>query len=386
VVIIDELRIVGSAQTATVMAAEFIRVATRAHIGRPPPPRKEGMGQLVYPFSMPLAKVAVRYLRTATRVLWDCWRSDARRLEDLFDDLCQDIANDRRPVFVDGDTISIEPKRLIDFPAGERQIIGTVKNAMIESARKRRIRLEIDPEGATTRWVVRQDDAGQIVVSRDLGGGSLTQRGWRHQQGEAPLREHLAAVLLMLCRFDPRQDTLLDPMCGSGTIPIEALALARGLARPGLLGMSGLDDGDGEAPPPLFADSSPLAIGCDVDLNVLRMAHDNARLAGVADDVVLQRADFADLTPALVDDIAAERGRKIDRGLIVVNPPYGERLDPGDLRLLYGMMADTLSHFRGWRAGFLVGSPEFEQIFGRAKIKQPLSNGQIRSYFYLYEF
>jgi len=385
-VIIDELRIIGSAQTATVMAAECIRVATRAHIGRPPTPRKEGTGQLVYPFSMPLAQVAVRYLRTATRVLWDCWRSDARRLDDLYADLCDDISADRRPVFVDGDTISIEPKRLFDFPAGDRQIIGTVKNAMIESARKRRIHLSLDPHGASTRWVVRQDDGGQIVVSRDLGGGSLTQRGWRHQQGEAPLREHLAAVLLMLCRYNPRQDTLLDPMCGSGTIPIESVAMARGAARPGVLGLSGLDANDGQAPPALFADASPLAIGCDVDLNVLRMARDNARAAGVDDDVVLQRADFADLTPALVDDIVAERGRTIDNGLIVVNPPYGERLDPGDLRLLYGMMADTLSKFRGWRAGFLVGSPEFEQIFGRARIKQPLSNGQIRSYFYLYEF
>ncbi|HPH68921.1 MAG TPA: hypothetical protein PLF40_24370 [Kofleriaceae bacterium] len=384
--IIDELRIIGSAQTATVMAAECIRVATRAHIGRPPTPRKEGTGQLVYPFSMPLAQVAVRYLRTATRVLWDCWRSDARRLDDLYADLCDDISADRRPVFVDGDTISIEPKRLFDFPAGDRQIIGTVKNAMIESARKRRIHLSLDPHGASTRWVVRQDDGGQIVVSRDLGGGSLTQRGWRHQQGEAPLREHLAAVLLMLCRYNPRQDTLLDPMCGSGTIPIESVAMARGAARPGVLGLSGLDANDGQAPPALFADASPLAIGCDVDLNVLRMARDNARAAGVDDDVVLQRADFADLTPALVDDIVAERGRTIDNGLIVVNPPYGERLDPGDLRLLYGMMADTLSKFRGWRAGFLVGSPEFEQIFGRARIKQPLSNGQIRSYFYLYEF
>ena len=384
--IIDELRIIGSAQTATVMAAECIRVATRAHIGRPPPPRKEGAGQLVYPFSMPLAQVAVRYLRTATRVLWDCYRSDARRLDDLYSDLLTDIAQDRRPIFRDGDTISIEPKRLVDFPAGDRQIIGTVKNAMIEGAAKRRLQLSLDPHGASTRWVVRQDDGGQIVLSRDLGGGSLTQRGWRHQQGEAPLREHLAAVLLMLCRFDPRHDTLLDPMCGSGTIPIEAIAMARGIARPGLLGLAGLDANDGQAPPPLFADASPLAIGCDVDLNVLRMASDNARAAEVEQDIVLQRADFADLTPALVEAIASERGRTIDRGLIVVNPPYGERLDPGDLRLLYGMMADTLSSFRGWRAGFLVGSPEFESIFGRAKIKQPLANGQIRSYFYLYEF
>ncbi len=64
---------------------------------------------------------------------------------------------------------------------------------------------------------------GDVVVSIKLGGGSLSQRGWRREAGDAPLREHLAAVLLMLAQFDPRSDVLLDPMCGSGTIPIEAV-------------------------------------------------------------------------------------------------------------------------------------------------------------------
>jgi putative N6-adenine-specific DNA methylase len=380
---IDELRIIGSAQTATVMAAECIRVATRSHIGRPPPPRKEGTGQLVYPFSLALAEVATRYMRTATRVVWDCYRSSARRLEDLYQELCVDVASDERPLLRHGDTISVEAKRMIDFPAGDRQVIGAVKNALIEGARQARKKVELDADAPTTHWVVRQDDSGQMVVARDLGGGSLTQRGWRHAQGEAPLREHLAAVLLMLSRFDPRHDTLLDPMCGSGTIPIEARAMARGAGRSGALGLGGI--APMREPPPLFADSDPLCIGCDVDLSVLRMASDNAHSAGEGDAVVLQRADFADLTPALVEEIAAERGQKIDSGLILVNPPYGERLDPGDLRLLYGMMADTLRQFRGWRAGLLVGSPEFEQVMGRSRIKQPLSNGQIRSYFYLYD-
>src|SRR5206468_9314695 len=113
----------------------------------------------------------------------------------------------------------------------ERQIVGTVKNALIDGAAKRGVRLRVDADRPTSRWVARLDAAGELVISIDLGGGSLSQRGWRRDAGEAPLREHLAAVLLMLARFDPRIDTLVDPMCGAGTIPIEAVHLARATPR-----------------------------------------------------------------------------------------------------------------------------------------------------------
>ena len=81
--IVDELRIIGSTQTNVVMSAELIRVAQRAVKIRPPNPRKEGLGQLVYPFDRDLAWAAVTYLRTPTRVLWDIYRSEAPRLEPL---------------------------------------------------------------------------------------------------------------------------------------------------------------------------------------------------------------------------------------------------------------------------------------------------------------
>ena len=385
--IIDELRVIGSTQTNVVMAAELVRVARRALGRRPPEPRKEGLGQLVYPFEPDLAWAAVTYLRTPTRVVWDVYRARARRLEPLYDELCADLAADRRRLWRDRDGISVEVRRVEEFAAGERQIVGTVKNAIVDTAARRGARLHVDPDRPATRWVARLDDRGELVVSIDLGGGSLAHRGWRREAGEAPLREHLAAVLLMLCRFDPRRDALVDPMCGAGTIPIEAVhaALATPREAPALTAL-GLARPAG----PLFADADPFVVGCDLDLEVLAAARANARAAGVAERITWQRGDVARLSPAAVADIARERGRPMpETGLLISNPPYGERLDAYDLGEIYEALAAACSRFRGWRAGFLVGSPILEEVFARSvgqpRIKKPLANANLRAYFYLYD-
>lgn len=389
--IVDELRIIGSTQTNVVMSAELIRIARRAVGKRPPDPRKEGLGQLVYPFDRDLAWAAVTYLRTPTRVLWDVYRSHANRLEPLYDELVADIRGDARPLWHDGDGISVEARRVDDFAAGERQIVGTVKNALVDTLARRGIRLHVDPERPATRWVARQDERGDLVVSIDLGGGSLSRRGWRREAGEAPLREHLAAVLLMLCRFDPRSDALVDPMCGSGTIPIEAVHMARATPRPThALDALGIRAPDGARAEPLYPDADPLVVGCDVDLDVLAAARDNARAARCTDAITWQRADVATLAPDLVDDIARERGREPPRaGLLLANPPYGERLDEHDLEAIYAALARTCQRFVGWRAGLLVANPLLERVFlraiGRPAIKKPLANANLRAYFYLYE-
>jgi 23S rRNA G2445 N2-methylase RlmL len=384
--IVDELRVIGSTQTNVVMAAELVRIAQRALGRRPEAPRKEGLGQLVYPFDPELAWAAVTYLRTPTRVLWDVYRSRAGRLEPLYDELAADASRDARRLWRDGDGISVEVRRVEAFPAGERQIVGTVKNALVDAASRRGARLHVDPDRPATRWVARLDDRGELVVSIDLGGGSLSQRGWRREAGDAPLREHLAAVLLMLCRFDPRRDTLVDPMCGAGTIPIEAFHAARATPRPApTLAALGL----ARSAEPLYPDADPLIIGCDLDLEALAAARDNARAAGVADRITWQRGDVARLSPEAIADIARERGRTIEAGLLISNPPYGERLDAYDLGEIYEALAAACRRFRGWRAGFLVGSAILEEVFARTvgppRIKKPLANANLRAYFYLYE-
>jgi 23S rRNA G2445 N2-methylase RlmL len=390
-VIVDELRIVGSTQTNVVMTAELSRVVRRALNRRlEREPRKEGLGQLVLPFDRDIAWAAVTYLRTPTRVVWDVYRTRANRLEPLYEELCADVRADTRTLFRDRDGISVEARRVEEFAAGERQIIGTVKNALVDGAGRRGMRLHVDPERPASRWVARLDEAGDLVVSIDLGGGSLSQRGWRREAGAAPLREHLAAVLLMLCRFDPRADILVDPMCGAGTIPIEAIHAARATPREApTLGVLGIRPPDGARTGPLYPDADPVVVGCDVDLQVLAVARDNARRAGVSDRVTWQRTDIAHLGPETIADIARERGREPGPGLLIANPPYGERLDDPDLVATYEAVAETCRRFRGWRAGFLVGSPLFEDVLGHAlgrpRIKKPLANANLRAYFLLYE-
>ena len=387
--IIDELRIVGSTQTNVVMAAELVRVAQRALKRRPPEPRKEGLGQLVYPFDADLAWAATTYMRTPTRVVWDVYRSRATRLEPLYEELVADVRADTRRLVRDGDSLSVEARRVEEFAAGERQVVGTVKNALIDGAAHRGMRLHVDPHRPTQLWVARLDEANEVVVSIDLGGGSLSQRGWRRDAGEAPLREHLAAVLLLLARFDPRRDALVDPMCGSGTIPIEAVLAARAVPRnaPALRAL-----GLGPATPaaPLFADAAPLVVGCDHDIGVLGHAKDNARAAGVTGDITWQRADVAVLKPETIAAIAAERGRPApDRGVLLSNPPYGERMQDDELGPLYHDIAIACARFRGWRAAFLVGSPLFESVvsdvLGQARIKKPLANANLRAYYFLWD-
>ncbi|MCX5743793.1 MAG: hypothetical protein NT062_14975 [Proteobacteria bacterium] len=388
--IIDELRIVGSTQTNVVMHAELVRVAQRALGRRPPEPRKEGLGTLVYPFDPDLAWAAVTYLRTPTRVVWDVYRSTAQRLEPLYDELVRDIHLDPRRLFLDGDGISVEVRRVDEFAAGERQIVGTVKNALIDGAHARRVRLHVDPERPVTRWIARHDDRNELIVSIDLGGGSLAHRGWRREAGEAPLREHLAAILLMLARFDPRRDVLVDPMCGSGTIAIEAVLAARAMPREAPT-LAALELARDRKAVPLFPDAAPLVVGCDVDLEVLAIARDNGRRANCGDAITWQRADIARLQPSTIAEIAAEHGRPtIDSGLLLMNPPYGERLEDPELATLYAAIGETCKRFGApWRAGFLVATPLFEKvllpILGAPRIKKPLANANLRAYFYLWD-
>ncbi len=384
--IVDELRIVGSTQTNVVMIAELTRVAQRALSKRPPDPKKEGLGQLRLPWDPDLAWAAATYMRTPTRVLRDVYRSTATRLEPLYDELLADVRGDTRALWRDGDGISVEARRVEAFAAGERQVIGTVKNALVDGTARRNVRIHVAPEQPDTRWVVRLDDKDELVVSIDIGGGSLSQRGWRRDAGDAPLREHLAAVLLMLCRFDPRRDILVDPMCGAGTIPIEAVHLARATPRK-LSSLAAL--GLARPAQPLYPDAAPLVIGCDIDLDVLAAARDNARAAQIGDAVTWQRTDIARLAPEMIADIARERGHTGTTGVLLANPPYGERLADAELYPLYVAMARTCQRFHGWRAGFLVGNPLLEEAFytvlGAPRVKKPLANANLRAYFYLYD-
>jgi 23S rRNA G2445 N2-methylase RlmL len=373
----DNLLLVGSPGTNKVMEAELSRLSRRALSRLPGRPRRAGSGTLIYPMDRELALLALRYHRTSTRILAELYRSAADRLEPLYDELVADVTDDDRPWLADGATISVRARNVGAFAAGERQIVGTVKNAIVDGAARRGLTVRVDPKRPDALVTARLQD-GALSVSVDLAGQSLSQRGWRGEAGEAPLREHLAAVLLMLARWDPRRELLLDPMCGAGTIAIEAALMAEARPRAVETPTGGLLAGARVADGPLFAGADPVIVCSDRDRGVVAMARRNAAAAGVSDRVDPRVRDLFDIRPGDLPERS---------GLILANPPYGERLADRDLVSFYRRLGGWCRRFRGFRVAFLVGDGPFARAFGaRPKVVKPLANGPIDAHFYLYEF
>ncbi len=387
---IDNLRLIGISGTNKVMAGELSRVARRAIDGvRIPQPKKQGLGALLYPFDKEVAAAATSYHRTCSRVLWDLFESSARRLEPLYDELLADMKADVRPWLWDGASISIRARNVQNFAAGERQVVGTVKNALVEGAEARGMRLQIDAENPDIEIAVRMHDS-TISVSVDLGGGPMHKRGYRVEAGDAPLRENLAAVLLMLGRHDARKECLVDPMAGSGTIAIEAVLMARGASlwssrrKPAYLRLPAFEN-FALRTTDLFADSQPVVVASDIDIRAVEMIRANAEAAGVSESLHVVHADLRDLSPRVMAKRVGEAWSDKEPGLILSNPPYGERLAGGEVAL-YDDMGAWCEQYSGYRAGFLVGNAEFEEAFGaRARVRKPVSNGSLRAYFHLYD-
>lgn len=382
----NELRLIGAGGTNKVMAGELSRLARRALPDlRLQEPRKDGLGAVVYPFEPRLARLAAFYHRTSARVLWDIMDTSAVRLEPLFDDVCSVSSQHAERFLWDGARISVYAHGVEAFAAGERQVVGTVKNGLIEGAAQLGIRVVLDPQSPDIVFSVRGAEA-QLRVSVDLGGRPMNQRGYRSGGGPAPLREDLAAVLLMLSRYDPRRDVLIDPMAGSGTIAIEAACMGLGLPvwvpprRPLVAAMPMFGNCEPEGKTPLFPDAAPRIYASDISRGACDAAESAAQRAGVDTYVNVSESDFRDLSPRSM----AREGH--NSGLIVSNPPYGERLAHSDLLDLYRDLGRFCSRFSSFRAAFLVANRDFESAFAlRPRIKKPLSNGPLRGYFYLYE-
>jgi 23S rRNA G2445 N2-methylase RlmL len=390
---VDHLQLVGITGANKVMAGELSRLVRRAYDDvRLPEPKKEGQGAVTYPFDLRTAAVAVMHHRTASRVYWNLYRSRAERLEPLYDDLCAAIATEGRPWFVDGKTFSVNPASTQEFAAGARQLVGVVKNALIDTAAKRGLTLRVDPENPDLVFAVKVFE-GTTTVSLDLGGQAMNQRGYRSEGGgAAPLRETVAAMLVMLARHDARTEAFLDPMAGSGTLAIEAACMARGRPlwvggrRPAAERLPGFGPLCRALDRPLFADTRPIVFANEVDRETADKAEGNYRRAGVESEVERKCGDFRDIDPDALRRRVASRGGDPDRGLILCNPPYGERLAPTELATYYRELGVLCRHLPGWRAGFIVANPEFELAFGRlARVKKPVSNAQLPAYFLLFD-
>jgi len=205
---------------------------------------------------------------------------------------------------------------------------------------------------ASLRVMLRIED-NLCTFSIDATGEPLHKRGHKQAMGKAPLRESMAALFLRQCGYTGRE-TVVDPMCGSGTFVIEAAEIAAGLApgRSRRFAFEDLAGFDAEAWARMRASAAePQRIpaqrfyGSDRDAGAVRMASENAERAGVAEWCSFTQMPFSDLTPP--------EGAP---GLVMVNPPYGARI--GNKKLLYGLygaLGGVLrERFAGWRVGVVT--------------------------------
>jgi 23S rRNA (guanine2445-N2)-methyltransferase / 23S rRNA (guanine2069-N7)-methyltransferase len=242
-------------------------------------------------------------------------------------------------------------------------------------------RPHIAPERPAVR-VHAHANATKITVSIDLSGEGLHRRGYRTEAGEAPLRENLAAGLLVRAGWPEIAKAgaeFLDPMCGSGTFVIEAALIAANRAPGanrhyyGFFGWRGHDarlwqrvkHTAAEAEAPL---RTPVR-GLDIDENVLATARANAERAGIAPHVEFERMPLAQARP-----------RGVEPGFVATNPPYGVRLEDRErARALMRELGTVLrEHFEGWRAAILAGSADLGLELGlRAERVHTVWNGAL---------
>ena len=261
-----------------------------------------------------------------------------------------------------------------------------VKNAVVDQQRQHwGDRSTIDTQHPEVRLNVHiQYDT--CTISLDSSGSSLHRRGYRPAVGAAPLKESLAAALVKLTDW-PGDVPLLDPLCGSGTLPLEASMVALNMA-PGLFreefGFQTWPDFDGELWDRLWQEAedgrkAALATwvgGCDRELEIIHQANLNAQRCGLADQVTFWAADLADLeAPA-------------DSGYLLCNPPYGERLGADDdLGAFYKLLGDVLKQrFKGWTAFVLSGNKELARHIGlKSAQRVPVYNGTLPCQWLKYE-
>ncbi|MGA3121790.1 MAG: THUMP domain-containing protein [Polyangiaceae bacterium] len=214
-----------------------------------------------------------------------------------------------------------------------------------------------DPDVGVSVYLARD----HATLYLDVSGASLHARGWRVRSGPAPLRETLAAAVVRLSGWD-RRSPLVDPMCGAGTIAIEAAAWALGLA-PGLsraaFGLERWATCDDALRARLrelrdHARSSirkegPIVMASDIDATAIQYTRENAHRAGV--DLRIEQKGVHDLAPVEPS------------GFIVTNPPYGERIDAD--RRLYVDLARAVGRMRSYTTAILAGSPEIQRTIRR---------------------
>lgn len=319
--------------------------------------------------------------RLASRVLWQIGAFDYANEDDLYDAVrAQDWPSRFEVVHSLRVNVTAQksPLKSLEFATLR------IKDAICDRFRDR---LGARPSVDRVRPDVRVHaflDARRMTLYLDTSGEALFKRGWRTSGGEAPLRENLAAGIIGLTGWRPEQP-LIDPMCGSGTFLVEAAAIARGRA-PGLKRAFGFEKLAGfdaalwkrlreEASVPASRGARPTLHGSDRDERALAAARRNLASAGVERWVRLEHCDVL------------ERRAPAENGILIANPPYGERVGSAEaLERFYPKLGDALKrNFPGWRCHLFTADLRLPKLIRLQPARRvPLYNGALECR--LYEF
>lgn len=320
-------------------------------------------------------------LRTAERVLLQVGRFYATTFDELFEGTKALAWEEFLPFNARFWVTKASSVKSALFSPSDIQSV--MKKAMVERM-KLHCHLEQFPENGAAypvRVFLMKDE---VSVCIDTTGESLHKRGYRKKQGEAPIAENLAAALLMLTPWK-KDRILVDPFCGSGTIPIEAALMAADIA-PGmhraftaeqwtnLIGRRVFEDVREEMKERARTDVATDIQGYDIDAALVEVARENAREAGVAHLIHFQARDARDLS------------HRKPYGFIVTNPPYGERIGEEEaIGALYRTLGERFFALDDWSMYVITSFADAERYIGKKAVKnRKIYNGMIKTYYYQY--
>lgn len=325
--------------------------------------------------------------RLASRILKPLLDFPAYQPEDLYNNI---LKHDFTKYISPDQTLAVDASVKECMLADQRFVALKVKDAIVDQFREKfQVRPNVERENPDLRiWI--RGYKNRFHVSLDTSGAALNQRGYRKEAGEAPMKENLAAALIKMTGWDEKTP-IVDPMCGSGTLLIEAAMMLKKVAPGGMrtrFGFQKLKNFDSaewesvvdEAMNHELQDETPsevpLLYGYDIDRKVIQMAKFNAKRAGVDHLIHFQHTPIATLQAP------------VPFGMIVTNPPYAIRM--GDEALLHDVYKDlgfTLrSQFAGWSAWILSGNRELmADLKLKASRKIFVYNGAIECRFLKYD-
>lgn len=318
-------------------------------------------------------------LHTAIRILKPIAHFKARSAEDMYDGVKK---IDWSQYIEKGKTFSVDSVVYSEEFRNSRFVTYKVKDAIVDQFREKtgtRPNISVSNPDIRLNIHIAEDDA---TLSLDSSGESLHRRGYRQESVEAPLNEVLAAGMILMSGWKGDTD-FIDPMCGSGTLLIEAALIARNIS-PGVFrkefAFEKWPDFDQELFDSIYNDDSQEKefthhiYGYDVDMKAVNTARLNVKAAGLSQIVTVEQQDFKDFK------------KPAEKSIIITNPPYGERISTSNLLGTYKMIGERLKHEFGGNEAWILSYREecFDQIGLKPSIKIPLYNGSLECEFRKY--